>query len=100
MIDGDDEADDWNPSASGPEGLRVMREQCPTCIFRPDNPMQLRRGRVADMTRETDRADTNVTCHQTLGTDRGVLCRGSVDRRPGQMVRIAERLGALVEVDS
>lgn len=85
-------------------GLRVMREQCSTCIFRPGNLMQLRPGRMADMTRQTDLRDTNVSCHQMLEAatrdqHTEALCRGSVDRRPGQMMRIAERLGMVVLVD-
>jgi hypothetical protein len=75
--------------------LHVKREQCSTCIFKPGNKMQLRAGRMADLTAETDARDANVVCHQTLDGI-GALCRGSVDRRPGQMYRIAERLNGLV----
>jgi hypothetical protein len=94
----EDEDGDWNPSVVGPKGVRVMAEQCSTCIFRPGNLMNLNPGRVKDMTDSTDAADGNVTCHQTLGTDAGALCRGSVDRRPGQLARIAQRLGQIEEV--
>ena len=78
-------------------GVWIMAEQCSTCIFRPGNLMQLNEGRMKDLTQSCDRADTNVICHQTLSDDVGALCKGSVDRRPGQMVRIAERLGAIKE---
>lgn len=78
-------------------GLHVMRERCSTCIFRPGNLMRLNEGRLADMTASTDRDDTNVICHKTLDRSVGALCRGSVDRRAGQMVRVAERIGALRE---
>lgn len=98
MID-EEEVDDYPPPVHDAAGLHVMRVQCSTCIFRPGNPMHLNPGRVAGMTRATDRDDTNVICHQTLEQAVGAFCRGSVDRRPGQMVRIAGRLGAIVEED-
>lgn len=79
-------------------GLHVMAEPCSTCIFKPGNLMRLDKGRVKDMTDSTDREDTNVVCHQTLGQPVGALCHGSVERRPGQMVRIGERLNAIVKV--
>lgn len=87
------------PKSWDARGLHVRATQCDTCIFRPGNRMQLRPGRVADITRETDRHDTNVVCHKTLSDAVSKLCRGSVDRRAGQMVRIAERLGSLIEED-
>lgn len=81
----------------------VMREMCSTCIFRPGNPMHLRRGRLTDLIMQCDAADTNVICHKSanVGGDIEVdaWCRGSVDRRPGQMVRILERLRLLQEVE-
>jgi hypothetical protein len=81
----------------------IMKTMCSTCIFHPDNRMHLRKGRLADMNRETDRNDSNVICHKSKGLE-GVLdvrawCSGSVDRRPGQLVRIMERLGGLIEVE-
>ncbi len=44
-----------------------------------------------------DAGDTNVVCHKTLSRKVAAFCKGSVDRRAGQMVRIAERLGVLLE---
>lgn len=61
--------------------------------------MDLRDGRLADLTASTDAGDTNVVCHQTLDGE-GAFCRGSVDRRPGQLVRLAERLGLIEWVES
>jgi hypothetical protein len=82
---------------------RIMKEMCDTCIFRPGNPMHLDEGRLESMVRETDRHDSNVICHQSeglMGNIKGqVWCKGSVDRRAGQLIRIAERLGMIKEVD-
>lgn len=74
----------------------VMPEMCDTCIFRPGNKMDLRPGRLLDLTSECDRKDTNVVCHKSASLmgelDDDYFCRGSVDRRPGQMARIIFRL--------
>jgi hypothetical protein len=77
-------------------GVHVMAERCATCIFRPKNLMQLRPGRMADLTAQTDLADTNVVCHQTLERSVGAFCAGSVERRAGQAVRMAYRLSMIV----
>ena len=96
MIEPDDTDEPGPPPTYDRRGLHVMAEQCSTCIFRPGNLMHLNEGRLADMTASTDAGDTNVICHQTLDRKVGALCRGSVDRRPGQAAQIAERLGVIV----
>ena len=94
-----DEDEGYPPNVNGPNGIRVMREQCSTCIFRPGNLMQLNRGRLRDMVQESHARDTNVVCHQTLSEKFGAFCRGSVDDRVGQLARIGERLGGWELVD-
>ena len=80
----------------------VRAARCETCIFHPENRMHLRPGRLKSMTDETDRNDSNVICHESKGlTDKigmEAYCHGSVERRPGQMIRIMERLGCLKEI--
>lgn len=95
MIEDEEES---GPDVLGPRGIRVLRERCSTCVFRPGNLMDLNPGRLADLTASTDDADTNVVCHKTLGGD-GAFCRGSVDRRPGRAMQIAERLGFIEWVE-
>jgi hypothetical protein len=77
----------------------VMAERCDTCIFRPGNLMDLNKGRLAEMIEATDRRDTNVICHKSHSVSGDLrldaLCKGSVDRRPGQMVRIMSRFGGV-----
>lgn len=84
--------------------IKVMKEQCETCIFRPGNPMHLNPGRVAGMVREAKLQDTHITCHDTLEIVTGTreteaMCRGYLETgaRP-QLLRIAERLGGVEEV--
>jgi len=96
MTDDPEDEDPYPPPYHDKAGVHVMREPCSTCIFQPGNRMSLRPGRLAELTRETDRTDSNVICHQTLQDPRGSLCHGSVERRPGQLVRIAERFGGLL----
>jgi len=47
--------------------LRVMKDKCATCIFRPGNLMSLQPGRVREMV-ESARKDEfgSITCHDTL----------------------------------
>jgi len=98
-LDYDDfEEEDGPPSVNGPKGMRVMAEQCSTCIFRPGNKMRLRAGRLRQMVRETRATDSNVICHQTLNEPLGAVCRGSLEEHMGQLARIAYRLNAVEEV--
>lgn len=91
--------------------MRILTEQCATCIFRPSNLMHLREGRVKQMITDCQTYDTHVPCHETMEyddsdeegnavgvTDGSPVCRGFYDRYPGvgQMIRISERLN-LVE---
>lgn len=96
--------------------MKVLREQCATCIFRPGNPMRLQKGRVQGMVQECLRRDSYISCHEHVqyvhswaddeadadyeATPESTVCRGFYDRYPGvgQMIRIAGRLGILEEV--
>jgi hypothetical protein len=60
--------------------MRVLAEQCATCIFRPGNLMQLRDGALKALTEGA--ADTFVTCHDTLpnwSQEQPAVCRGFYD---------------------
>lgn len=82
------------------DGLRVCRDLCSTCIFRPGNPMTLRPGRVKAMVAEASAADSFIVCHKTLDGERAV-CRGFYDRYPARTIgcRVGYLIG-LVEVDA
>jgi hypothetical protein len=77
----------------GKTGLRVSREMCSTCIFRPGNLMSLNSGRLKDMVESVKANDSYVVCHQTLGTRANVVCKGSFDTIYTTPVQLAERLG-------
>jgi hypothetical protein len=83
----------------GPDGFRVLAEMCPTCIFRPGNPMGLRAGRLRQITRDAVAAGSYITCHSTLAgmpgnTDPGpAICRGFADRYSTNALRVFARLG-------
>lgn len=88
--------------------LEVLAEQCPTCIFRPGNPMKLRAGRVASMVRECYERQSFIPCHETMSHDEdddnradGPVCRGFFDAHgdASQLVRICERLGQIEFVE-
>jgi len=77
--------------------VHVLAEKCPTCIFRPGNVMDLRRGRVAQLVREAKRDESCIICHATLdgGRRRAAVCRGFFDLHPTAPLQIAERLGRI-----
>jgi hypothetical protein len=86
---------------------RLMGGQCATCIGRPGNPMDLRSGRVRQMTRDACQGDTQgIICHETLSygghPEHGgpAFCRWFYDTFGYQnnYFRIVERLGGFTEV--
>jgi hypothetical protein len=84
------------------QGVRVCREKCSTCIFRPGNLMHLHEGRLKQIVEQTREDDAgNIVCHQTLDQKQGAICRGFYDAYgEGSMIlRLARMLDAIVEVD-
>lgn len=86
--------------------MKILDEQCATCIFRPGNPMQLQTGRVAAMVRECRVRQSFIPCHETMTiadedehADRtnDPVCRGFYDAHGevSQLIRISERLGMI-----
>lgn len=90
-LDIEDE-EDAPPKCYSKAGLRVQREQCSTCIFRPGNLMHLNRGRLKDMVESVKQADSYVVCHQTLDEPLGSVCKGSFDTLYTTPIQLAERL--------
>lgn len=84
-------------------GVRLLAEQCSTCIGRPGNLMQLQPGRLRDMAESAVRGEGYITCHQTLKygahPDAGeALCRWFYDHYSTQFTQVMTRLGAMREV--
>lgn len=77
----------------------VCASKCDTCIFRPGNLMDLKRGRVAGMVREAKRNESAIICHATLGTRANAVCRGFFDRHSTLPLQLAQAIGNLVFVD-
>lgn len=74
-------------------GVRVMREQCATCIFRPGNLMHLLPGRVKDMVDGALRDDSAIVCHDTLEGAYQAVCRGFWDKYDTTPLQVARRMG-------
>lgn len=92
------------------KNVRVLKEQCATCIFKPGNLMSLNKGRVKGMVDSCKANSGHIPCHETMTyEDEGDLqttydspiCRGFYDRYPdvSQMAQIAERLGMFEVVE-
>ena len=82
------------------DGVRIMAERCPTCIFRPHNPMHLRPGVLAHMLKETAAKQGHIVCHDTLDLPKQAICRGFADGygEQSQMVKMAGRIGFIKEI--
>jgi hypothetical protein len=86
---------------------RLLASQCPTCIFRPGNPMKLDPGRLKNMVTDALREGSQgIICHDTVSFGAhpdfgGALCRGFYDSvgYRNNFVRIMERLGGFTEVE-
>jgi hypothetical protein len=78
------------------EGVRVMAERCPTCIFHPGNRMHLHPGRIHEMLASVRKNESCIPCHETLDDEKQAVCRGQFDALKTQPLQIAERLGAIV----
>lgn len=76
--------------------VHVLRERCPTCVFRPGNIMSLSPGRLRDLIEDNRANDSALTCHETLlGTD-NAICRGFFELEPKTTpLQLAERLGVI-----
>lgn len=64
--------------------VHVVEDKCATCIFRPGNLMNLRPGRLREMSREAVADQSVIVCHSTLpevAESGGVeaVCRGYFD---------------------
>lgn len=85
--------------------LRVLTDQCTTCIFRPGNPMCLSAGRLREMVKEALQRDSYIVCHDTLeysapeGFGPPAVCRGFAERYSTNVLRIFDRLGGYEEID-
>ncbi|MFE7461605.1 hypothetical protein ACWFMI_23870 [Nocardiopsis terrae] len=83
--------------------VRVLSEQCTTCVFRPGNLMRLEPGRLAQIIDHNRRVGAGLTCHQTLpyapGTTDPAWCRGFYDAYPDTTaIRFAQLLIGITEV--
>lgn len=88
---------------AGLGGVRLLAEQCATCIYRPGNPMHLAPGRLADITSSARAGDGYVICHDTLPygehPEAGeALCRGFYDKFSTRFTQVGDRLGWWREV--
>jgi hypothetical protein len=78
--------------------VHVQALRCPTCIFWPDNRMDLRPGRLRDLIQQARRGGDagTVVCHETLEGREQAVCRGFFDLGPKpSLLQIAERMGFL-----
>lgn len=84
---------------------RVLSAKCRTCIFLPNNKMDLRPGRLKEMVEGSIENGSWITCHSTLEYGpypdaEPAICRGFYDAHGENSwgIRLAEAVGGCVEV--
>lgn len=87
--------------------MRVLSEQCSTCVGRPGNLMHLREGRLKLLIEDNTGPNAlGLICHQTLRYGDhpdfgGAICRWFYDHY-GDLangIRVLQRLIGIIEVD-
>lgn len=82
-------------------GFKVASRACGQCLFGPNKIVSDER--KDEVLEECENEDTYFVCHKSTIRDpnEGMCCRGFYEAHPGtgQMLRIAERLGAVVFAD-
>jgi hypothetical protein len=80
--------------------VHVMAERCATCIFRPGNLMELRRGRVRRMVDDAKQRGSAIACHETIlgQREQEAVCRGFYELHKTPVLILAEAFGVLDEV--
>lgn len=76
--------------------FEVMSRQCDQCLM--SSARIVSGARAAQIIRDCRRKDCSFICHKSP-RGREIACRGHFDTGVGQMSRIAERLGMVVEID-
>lgn len=79
-------------------GFEVMARLCDQCLLDPQHRIVSSR-RAAQVLKMCAQHDLSFECHKGSLAGRHIVCRGQFDTGAGQMSRIAERLGIIVEID-
>lgn len=76
--------------------FEVMSRKCDQCLLSPERIVSA--ARMHQIIADCQSWDKSFICHKSP-EGREIACRGHFDTGVGQMSRIAERLGMVVEVD-
>jgi len=81
--------------------VHVRKRMCKTCIFGSNRLMGIDQERVDQMTRDADKADTCIPCHDHLyqGEDIEPVCKGYYDRGSSAVLRLATAMDIVTLVD-
>jgi hypothetical protein len=75
------------------QGVRVMAECCPTCIFRAANRALLPPGLLREMVEGVREISGVIPCHETLDQEVQAGCRGQFDSGRAVGLQVAAGLG-------
>lgn len=78
--------------------FQVMDRKCNQCLYDPKNRI-VSAARASQIMRDCTRKDNNFICHKSSILGEEVTCAGDFEQRgPGQLARIAGRIGCLERV--
>lgn len=80
-------------------GVRILSQQCETCVLRPGNQLDLVPGAVKEMVQLALLRQTAIICHDTLDIEEQAVCRGFADKYDTMTLQFARRLRLVVEVE-
>ncbi len=89
-----------HPSVLGPDGARLLKRPCDTCVTFPDDRMFLGAERREAFIAEACKTKSYVICHETRDGDEAI-CRGfwNLHRSQSPFLSLMERCGLVAEVD-
>ena len=78
-------------------GFEVISRQCAKCLMGPNRIVSGKR--AAMLLAECKTKDIHFECHRSTMANRHIGCRGHYDTGVGQLRRIAERLGVVININ-
>jgi hypothetical protein len=72
--------------------FKVCESKCAQCLFTPERIVS--KTRMQDILQDCAKRDTHFICHKSKDGE-SVCCRGFYDTKTSNLMRIAQRLGAV-----
>jgi hypothetical protein len=77
--------------------FEVMKEKCNECLYSPNRVVSIARRK--EILRDCKQRNSHFICHKSSIEGGGACCRGFYESSSTNMIRIAQRLGMIKEVN-